>query len=219
MIMVHIAIVDDSRPIRENLTQIFDLFEDIQVVFAADDGDAVLAHMALAEPKPSLILMDIEMRKTDGITATRMVKDNYPDTKVVMLSVLDQDKKIVEALAAGADGYLLKDEKPMKMVQAIKDAVEGRLSMSPLVAHKTLNHIRQQNDTSQLKQPHDFQLTGRELEILNHLAQGKTSTAISEELFISSSTVRRHIESLYKKLAVHSKIEAVQLARNNRWLK
>lgn len=216
--MIPIAIVDDSRPIRENLTQIFDLFEDIHVVYAADDGDAVLAHMELADPKPALILMDIEMRKTDGITATRLVKDNYPNTKVVMLSVLDQDKKIVEALAAGADGYLLKDEKPLKMVQAIKDAVEGRLAMSPLVAHKTLNHFRQQNDTSQLKKPSDFQLTDRELEILKHLAQGKTSTAIGEEIFISTSTVRRHIESLYKKLDVHSKLEAVQLAKDNRWV-
>lgn len=111
------------------------------------------------------------MPKTAGSAATRLVKDNYPGTKIVILSVLDQDDKSLEALAAGADGYLLKDEKPQKMVQATKDAVEGRLAMSPLVAYKTLSHFRQQNDIRQLKQPSDYQLTDREIGILAYLAE------------------------------------------------
>ena len=161
--------------------------------------------------------MDIEMRKMNGIEATRQIKAMFPNVKIIILSVFEQDDKIFDAIKAGADGYLLKDERPQKIIEAIKNAIEGRMAMSPLVAMKTLDFLRKTPESKQLKTPQDYKLTPRETEILEHLSKGKSYKKIAAELFIAPHTVRSHIENIYKKLEVRSKVAASNVALKNKW--
>jgi len=187
------------------------------VVFTANDGEDAVHKMTTLPTKPEVILMDIEMRKVNGIEATRQIKARFPNVKIIMLTVFEDETNIFEAIKAGADGYLLKDEKPQKIIRAIQNAHEGRLAMSPLVAMKTLELLRQIPEPAQLSTPQDYQLTKREIEILEHLSKGKTYQVIAKELFISPKTVRSHIENIYKKLNVHSKVAASEVALRNKW--
>ncbi|MFK8008789.1 MAG: response regulator [Saprospiraceae bacterium] len=215
--MTSIAIVDDKREICKNLQQIFKIFENIEVLFVAYDGEEVVRKIQTLSPRPQVILMDIEMRKMDGIAATQIIKSNFPKVKILMLTVFEQEDKIFQAIQAGADGYLLKDEKPKKIVEAIENVLEGRMPMSPIVAAKTLAFLRNPSPQSQLKNPKDFKLTKREIEILELLSFGKSYQVIGEELFISYKTVSSHVENIYRKLDVHSKVEASMLAMKNKW--
>ena len=215
--MIKIAITDDQRSIRDNLEEIFATFDtEIQVVFTANDGEAAVHKMTTLPEKPAVILMDIEMRKMDGIEATRQIKQLFPKVRIIMLTVFERDDKIFAAIKAGADGYLLKDEPPREIVRSIQAVLEGRLVMSPLVAGKTLEFLRSRPAPS--KTPADYQLTKRETEILLHLARGKSYQVVATELIISPNTVRSHIENIYQKLAVHSKVEASEIAIRNNWL-
>lgn len=215
--MIKIAITDDKREIRQNLERIFEIFEEVDVVFTASDGEDAVHQMTTQPVKPEVILMDIEMRKMNGIEATRQIKQRFPMVKIIMLTVFEDEHNIFEAIKAGADGYLLKDEKPQKIIHAIQNTYEGRLAMSPLVAMKTLELLRQTPEPTQLSTPKDFQLTKREIEILEPLSKGKTYQTIAKELFISPKTVRSHIENIYKKLDVHSKVAASEVALKNKW--
>jgi len=215
--MISIAIVDDKKEICKNLQQIFKIFENIQVLSVAHDGEEIIQELRSGASVPQVILMDIEMRKIDGITATQIIKTNFPPIKILMLTVFEQEDKIFQAIQAGADGYLLKDEKPQKLIQAIENVVEGRMPMSPVVAAKTLAFLRKPTTQPILKNPADFQLTKREIEILELLSSGKSYQAIAQELFISHKTVSSHVENIYRKLDVHSKVEASMLAAKNKW--
>ena len=216
--MIYIGITDDRREIRENLEQIFSRFKDLEVVFTARDGaDAVAQIKKQPTPFPQVLLMDIEMRKMDGIEATQRIKSLSPEVKIVMLSVFEEEDRIFAAIRAGASGYLLKDESPERIVQAIKDVHEGRMPMSPLVAAKALDFLRLAPKPMPADHPEDYGLSSREIEILEPLASGKTYKEIAENLFISPKTVRRHIENIYRKLAVNSKVEASNLVSRKRW--
>lgn len=216
-ILIRIAIVEDNRELRQNLIQVFELLGELHLVFDASDGEEAVQLMNDALVKPEVILMDIEMRKMDGIAATGLIKEKHPDVKILMLTVFESDDNIRKAFAAGADGYLLKDEKPLSMLQLMKDTLEGRLSMSPEVASKTVKILRESGNTEK-PSPTDFALTARELEVLGELTQGKNHQAIADELFISPKTVRSHLENIYEKLGVHSKLEASNMAIRNGWV-
>ncbi|MAX82184.1 MAG: DNA-binding response regulator [Crocinitomicaceae bacterium] len=218
--MIHLAIVDDKDILRENLVTVFQVFEEeVNVVFTAADGEEVFPKIEAAPVRPQLILMDIEMRKVDGIAATALVKAKYPNIKVVMLTVFDSGESIKKAFEAGADGYMLKDERPLKMLEMIRDAVEDRLPLSPEVARKTLSIMKGSTQQNDGESPAKYNLTKRELEVVCKLAEGFSYQAIADSLFISPLTVRTHIENLYKKLGVHSKVEASNLAIKNKWVK
>jgi len=159
--------------------------------------------------------MDIQMPIMDGIEATRELKQKYPHIKVIVSTVFDEENYIMEAIMAGANGYLLKDERPEKLIEAIREGMDGGAPMSSSVARKALNLIRygvKDEEASEV----NFNLTKRETEILEQLATGLNYNQIAENLFISPGTVRKHIENIYQKLHVHNKVEAVQLAIKNR---
>ncbi|MFK7969846.1 MAG: response regulator [Bacteroidia bacterium] len=216
--MIYVGITDDRREIRENIAQIIARFPDLQIVLSARDGaDAVDQIKAGKAPLPQVLLMDIEMRKMDGIEATQRIKSLEPEIKIIMLSIFEEEDRIFAAIRAGASGYLLKDEAPDRIVQAIRDVQEGRMPMSPLVAGKALDFLRLSPAPSSTDKPEDFGLTPREIDILEPLASGKTYTEIAESLFISPKTVRRHIENIYRKLAVNSKVEASNLVQKKKW--
>lgn len=207
--MIQIAIIDDNNFLIKSVKEKLSFFDEITIAFIANNGQSCIDQ--LTHHQPDLILMDIEMPKVNGIEATAMVKQQYPTIKIIMLTVFDDDDNIFRAIQAGADGYLLKDTSPHELRNAIEQTLEGGAAMTPSIALKTLNLLRQNPQQSPTND--DTNLTEREVEVLEQLSTGLPYTAIAEKLFISPSTVRRHIENIYKKLQVHSKVEAVTLAK------
>lgn len=220
---IKIAIIDDNINLLRNISQNLSVFEEVSIVFKAMNGrDAV--SLAATE-HPEVILMDIEMPEMDGIEATRLIKSQFPNIKIIMVTVFDRDDKIFEAIKAGASGYLMKDEKPSRIVAAIEEAIEGGAPMSPTIALKTLQMLRQKvvvgekivRNIETVSSPESFNLSKREFEILEKIAEGITYQQIGDKLFISAKTVRKHIEHIYEKLQVHSKFDAVKVGQQNRW--
>lgn len=214
--MIKLGIVDDRSEIRENLRRVFALFDDVEVVFEGRDGQDAVSYMQSSNPRPQLLLMDIQMREMDGIEATRRIKKEHPSVKILLLTVFKEEERILSAFEAGADGYLLKGERPVKMMELIRDTVEGRLSLSPEVAATTVNVLRQK--LQKASSPEDYSLSERELEVLKLLSDGKSYQEVAKELFISPKTVRSHTDNIYRKLNVHSKVEAARIALENGWL-
>lgn len=215
--VVKLGITDDRKEIRENLARILGQFPDLEVVFVANDGEAAVRHIEGPSENPDVILMDIEMRKMGGTEATEKIAALAPDVKIIMLTIFEQDEEIFKAIRAGAVGYLLKDERPAELHQAILDAQAGRMPMSPLIAGKALSFLRNMKPPVATKTTEDYGLSKREVEILEPLAAGKTYTEIASLLFISPKTVRTHMENIYRKLSVHSKVEASNLVAKNKW--
>jgi DNA-binding NarL/FixJ family response regulator len=149
----------------------------------------------------------------DGIEATRRIHHLFPQVKIVMLTVFDDAEKIFEAILAGATGYLLKDEKLEKIIAALEEAMEGGAPMSPIIASKAMQLIR--GKIPQATQT-NFNLTEREIEILELISNGANYNQIAERTFISPKTVRKHIENIYKKLQVHNKVDAAKVAMKNK---
>jgi DNA-binding NarL/FixJ family response regulator len=212
---VKVAIAEDNQDLRESLKASLGYFSEVEVIFSASNGlDLVNKCTAL---QPQVILMDIEMPVMNGIEATANLKANYPSIKVLMLTVFDDDNKIMEAILAGANGYLLKEEHPRQIVDAIQDIMEGGAPMSPSIALKTLNILRHQNKSQEVAKS-DFGISEREMQVLTRLAEGKNYNEVSESLFISPKTVRNHIQNIYTKLQVNSKLAAIDKARSLGWM-
>jgi len=212
--MKKLVIVDDNRFLQKTILEKLDFFEDLTCKFCADHGKDLLEKL-LKNHNIDLILMDIEMLEMNGIEATAAVKSKYPHIKIIMLTVFDNDENIFNAIKAGADGYLLKDVNPKELYDGIIETLNGGAAMNPSIAFKTLkllrNPINFENKTAQ----EEIKLSPREIDVLEQLSKGLTYTVIAENLILSPSTIRRHIENIYTKLQVHNKLEAVQKARNN----
>lgn len=216
---INIAIVDDHPELINIISENLEAYAGIEIILKAFNGRHFFDLLATCNPKPNVVLMDIDMPEMDGVETVRLLRELYPEIKVIMLTVFDEEDKIFDAIHAGANGYLLKDTRPVKMVAAIDEALEGGVPMSPLVATKTLNLLLKHVAQNQPKiEPAHFKLSEREVQVLKLLATGKSYQLIAQELFISPKTVRGHIEKIYEKLHVHSKLEAVQFAQKNRWL-
>ncbi|HHG86119.1 MAG TPA: response regulator transcription factor, partial [Bacteroidetes bacterium] len=201
-----------ARAIQEKLS----FFANIQFKFRSENGQALLAHLE-KDAHVDVILMDIEMPEMNGIEATAQVKKQYPQIKVIMLTIFDDDENIFHSILAGADGYLLKDEPPQKLETGIHDIMEGGAPMSAPIAAKALKLLRSPLESGvQAGTREDFGLSKRELEILEQLCQGLNYQEIASNLFISPKTVRKHIENIYRKLRVHNKVDAVRLANKHR---
>lgn len=220
MSIISVGLVDDNPALLNNISQNLSVFEELRIDFTAVNGADVLEK--LTKHSPDLILMDIEMPVMDGIEATREIKRMNPAQKIMMLTVLDREDKIFEAIKAGASGYLLKDEKPGRILKSIEELMDGGAPMSPIIASKTLEILRRQaiaeEKTEARLSPQSFDLTKREIEILEKIATGLSYTQIADQLFISARTTRKHTENIYQKLHVHSKLEAVKLAQKNKWV-
>lgn len=213
--MTKIAIAEDQKDVRENLMQILELIGEYEIIYTAGNGKILIDHLVNG-PLPEVILMDLEMPEMDGIETTLWVKSKYPEISIVILTTFNQEEKVFKALKNGANGYLLKGEKPKILIEAIAQAKEGRMPMSPEIAAKTLSFFSQFQEKN--LSPSDFGLTKRENEILNLLCQGLSYKEIAETCYISNHTVNAHIESIYRKLNVHSAVEASKIAVKNKWV-
>lgn len=213
--MIKLAIVDDNTFLIRTAQEKLSFFADFKVKFTAINGIDLLEKLEQRH-NVDLILMDIEMPKMNGIEATELIKQKYPQIKIIMLTVFDNDENIFRSIKAGADGYLLKEVNPKDLQQGILDTLNGGATMTPSIALKTLKLFRNPIAFDTVANPDDIKLTTREIEVLEQLSKGLKYNFIAENLFLSVGTVRKHIENIYSKLQVHNKLEAIQKARNNK---
>ncbi len=210
--MIKIAVAEDNGFLAKAIEEKISFFDDLKFKFRGANGNEFIGKLE-QDHNVDVILMDIQMPEKDGIATTEYVKNKYPHIKILMLTVFDDDENIFNAIQAGADGYLLKETNPKDLYQAISDVMEGGAAMTPSIALKTLKLLRNPEQvTKDIIQQEKISLSSRETDVLEQLAKGLNYQQIAENLIISPSTVRKHIENIYKKLQVHNKMEAVQKA-------
>ena len=213
--MIKLAIVDDNPFLQKTVQDKLSFFDEIELKFKANDGEDLLQKLE-KNHNLDLILMDIEMPKMNGIEATESVKNRYPQIKIIMLTVFDNDENIFKSIKAGADGYLLKEINPDDLHNAIIETLNGGVAMTPSIALKTLKLLREPVIFDDTIPCEDIVLTTREIEVLEQLSKGLKYNAIADNLFLSAGTIRKHVENIYTKLQVHNKLEAIQKAKNNK---
>jgi DNA-binding NarL/FixJ family response regulator len=213
---IRIALAEDNVLLAQTIKEKLELFADrIEFKFHAKNGNDLIEKLGKGNDV-DVILMDIEMPELNGIEATEFIRNKYSGIKVIMLTVFDDEDKIFRSIQAGANGYLLKDESPDKIFESIEMIINGGAPMSPIIAAKTLELLRNPLASYTNNQESDFSLSKREIEVLEQLSKGEDYIRIANLLFISPATVRKHIENIYKKLEVHNKVQAVQKAIKHR---
>lgn len=212
--MKKLVIVDDNTFLMKSVLQKLSFFDDFKVQFTAMNGQDLIQKLD-KNHNVDLILMDIEMPKMNGIEATEQVKNRYPNIKIIMLTVFDNDENIFKSIKAGADGYLLKEVNPKDLQQGILETLNGGATMTPSIAMKTLKLFRNPMTFESVVDSETYNLTSREIEVLEQLSKGLKYNTIADNLFLSAGTIRKHVENIYTKLQVHNKLEAIQKARNN----
>jgi two-component system NarL family response regulator len=206
---VRVVLVDDQELFRRGLTMLLGVEEDIEVVGEA--GDGVSAVDLVAATAPDVVLLDVRMPKRSGLQACIRIKELVPTTKIVMLTVSDEEGDLYEAVKNGASGYLLKDSSIDEVAQAIRVVAEGQSLISPSMAAKLIDEFKEmsRSDRDQAMTP---KLTDRELEVLRLVAKGLNNREAASQLFISENTVKNHVRNILEKLQLHSRMEAVMYA-------
>lgn len=229
---VKIVVADDHQLFREGLKRILNMEEDFEVVAECGDGIQVIELCNVHQP--DVVLMDINMPVQNGVVATEKVKEFFPDIKVVILSIHDDESYVFETLRKGASGYLLKDMEAEALVNAIRSVVIGHAYIHPKVTGKLINQLRRMtyldeagvaasaNHTKDVGVKFvgtpENPLTRREAEVLRLMAEGKSNKAIGEYLFISEKTVKNHVSSILQKMEVDDRTQAVINAIKNGWV-
>lgn len=201
--MIKVAIYEDNDGLRETLASI--IRDSSDFTLAGEFGHCLDVLENTAAFKPNVVIMDIDMPGLNGIDGTRMLKKSFPEVEIIIHTVFNDDYKILQALFAGATGYLLKNSSIQTILDSIKEVYNGGAPMSSQIARKVL----QLNIAKVKKDKSDLSLTEREFEILNLLSKGLSYKMVAEHLFISIDTVRAHIKKIYEKLHVHSITEAI----------
>jgi len=204
--MINIIIVEDNETIREGLKILIDGTEDYHCTATFSNCEDLLKKVK--KLKFDILLMDIDLPGMSGIEGIKKLKEIFPESIILVLTVYDENDRIFDALFAGASGYLVKKTPPARLLEAIKEAYEGGAPMSSTIARKVVNFF-QQNKKPKQHEESSTNLTPREKEVLSGLVEGHSIKAIADSLFISVETVRFHFRNIYKKLHVHSQSEAV----------
>ncbi len=203
---ISVAIVEDNNDIRQALEQIIEMSKDYTLVCSCVNGEEALEKLPAFEP--NVVLTDIQLGGITGIEVVRILKQTHPDILFMMCTIYEEDEKIFEALSAGASGYIIKKTAPAKMLEAIRELYEGGAPMSSQIARKVVSAFSLNNTTPAAENKLSL-LSKREHEILQMLSKGLVYKEISNELFISSETVRKHVYNIYSKLHVSNRVEAV----------
>ena len=206
--MIRVLICDDQTIVSEGLRVILSTDSEIEVVGIANDGAEALD--LVPQIKPDVVLMDLKMPIMNGIQATRFIHEQYPDTRVLVLTTYDADEWVFDAIRGGAAGYILKDTPRDELIAAVKGTAAGQTHVDPNVAGKLFSHVSQGTpplDTSIAKT-----LTERERDVLRLLAQGLSNTDIAERLYLSEGTVRNYVSAIFTKLGVADRTQAAVIA-------
>lgn len=203
MSVIRILLVDDQTIIRDGLRALLEACPDIRVVAEANNGRQ--AYEMVREHRPDIVLMDIRMPETDGVEATRLIKKDYPETTVIVLTTFDDDEYIINAMTCGASGYLLKDIGGEKLIEAIRDGFGGNIILPGRIASKITSRLAQtEAPKTELR---DF--TEREQEIIRLIVLGKSNKEIAQTLFLSVGTVKNYISQIYSKAEITDRANAV----------
>jgi DNA-binding NarL/FixJ family response regulator len=203
---VRVLIADDQTLFRVGLARLLE--EDPRVEIVGQAGDGAEAIKLTGSLNPDVVLMDLKMPNLDGIEATRQIVASYPSVKVLLLTTFEADNHVIQALKAGASGYILKDSKPDSIVTSLLAVMAGERVMASAVANRVLEML---TGTTTPKEFYDG-LTGREIEILKLLAGGMANKQIAFKLKISEKTVRNHVSNMYEKLQIYDRSQAVLYA-------
>ncbi len=204
---INVSLIEDDETIREGFAYLINQTPGYKVVSTYASYEE--AAKKIVSDKPDVLLLDVELPGISGIDALPKIKKLIPDLHILILTVYEQDTLIFRALGNGAAGYLTKNTPPDKIISAIHEVMEGGGPMSAHIARMVI-HSFQRNESSPL--------TRRETEILEQIATGKSRKRIADELFIDLETVKSHIKNIYHKLDVHSKADAIKLARDNKFI-
>lgn len=199
--MINVAIIEDNEQYRKAMKVMIDMHEQYQLLHALENGENMIEYFSLS--RPDVVLMDIDMPGMNGIQAAWEIKKHFPEIRILILTVFEDEDKIFGALKAGANGYLLKKDSPSKIMDSIEAVYNGESPMNGMMASKVLDYF-QNMAKSQLDQS---SLTDREKEILTLLIKGYSYKEIASGIFISSETLNSHIKNIYRKLNVHSRSE------------
>ena len=221
-----IAIIDDHQLFREGVKRILEFEKSFQVVAEGDDGSEALR--IVQEHEPNVVIMDINMPHVNGVEATRELVEKYPDTKVIILSIHDDENYVTHALKTGACGYLLKEMDADALIEAVRVVADGGSYLHPKVTHNLVNEYRKlattvahggggYTQTLEIRRPLHL-LTRRECEVLQMLADGKSNRGIGESLYISEKTVKNHVSNILQKMNVNDRTQAVVAAIKNGWV-
>jgi DNA-binding NarL/FixJ family response regulator len=205
--MIQVILADDHAVVRAGIRQFLEHAPDIHVVAEADDGE--MACSLIAQHKPDVAVLDIQMPQASGIEVTRWIRANYREIGVLVLTAYDDDPYVMAVLQAGANGYVLKTASPAEIVQAVRDVNEGKSALDPVIAQKLMRHVSGQRPSQKVEYE---ALTDRELEVLTLTGKGYTNKAIGIQLGISDRTVQGHLAKTYSKLQAGSRTEAVMRA-------
>ena len=201
--MLNIAIIEDNPQYRTTLSIILQLNEKLRLIHRLDNCDEMIVSFEGA--RPDVVMMDINLPGMNGIQAVWEIRKHFPEMKVIMLTVFEDDENIFKAIKAGANGYLLKKDSPQKILDAIEAVVNGEFPMNGMIAAKILDCFQQmQKRNSDFE---EFNLTSREREILSLLIKGYSYKELAAALFISVETLNSHVKNIYRKLDIHSRSE------------
>jgi DNA-binding NarL/FixJ family response regulator len=198
---ITIGIVEDHSEFRQSLVYLISSFSDYSVAWSFSSVEETLENFT----ETDIILLDINLPGLSGIEAIPLFKRKFPELKIIMLTILEDDFHILEAIKSGADGYILKKSSPNKILDAIQQVFEGGAALTPMVARQVMAFLKPEAAKPGLPS----HLTAREKEILTLITQGITNEAMADSLFISVQTVRNHIKNIYDKLQVHSRAQVV----------
>ena len=204
-------IVDDHPLIREGIRRILSLDHRIQVVGEASDG--LQGYEMARKHLPDVILMDINMPRMNGIEAARLIREEMPGVRIIALTIHDDQAYVIEMIKAGASGYILKDVEVQELIKAVLTVADGHSVIHPVVTGKVFGELRRKTAAPPAERE---PLTGREMEILSHIARGEANKMIANQLCISEKTVKNHISSIFRKLGVSDRTQAALYAVKHR---
>lgn len=205
MEIINIMIVDDQNLFADSLQTVLNLEDDMEVVATCSNGEEALEKAR--ETRPDLVLMDIRMPEMNGVECTRMLKADYPDVKIVMLTTFDYDEYVVDALLAGANGYILKDTGGDRLIASIREVHRGNFVMPETIARKVGSRL--QGEEGETESSIAEILSSRELEIGKLMVRGFSNREIAKSLNITEGTVKNYISELYSKIGINDRTRAV----------
>ena len=211
---IHVVLADDHSVVREGIRRFLE--EDAAVAVVAEAGDGAEAIDLVEVHRPDVAVLDIRMPKASGVEATRRIKERFPETRVLILTAYDDDPYVFALLEAGADGYVLKTASADELVAAVHTVHRGESALSAEIASKVVRQVARRRPEGAADQIEP--LTPREIDVLRLVAKGMTNRAAGRELGISHRTVQGHLASIYDKLDVNSRTEAVTAALKRGWI-
>jgi DNA-binding NarL/FixJ family response regulator len=214
MAPIRILLADDHRLFRQGMRQICEILGNFEVIGEAETGEEAV-HLA-QELQPDVILMDVQMPLLDGVQATRLITENNPAIRVIILTMYRQDRYVFEAIKAGARGYLLKDADEQELVEIVRAVHRGEALIDPGLASKVLDEFRRLSQMT-VEEGVVESLTPGELDVLRLVAQGADNKTIGEQISLSESTVANRLSTIYQKLHVNNRTQAALVALRRGW--